>query len=130
MVGGFTFIELMIVITVIGIIMAIAVASYGFAMVKSRRGAAKGCLMESAQFVERYYTTNMTYFGVAFPNLACRGDLGDHYQFSLDGAATATAYRLRAVPTAAQDDGLCGTLSINQTGTKSETGTGDVDACW
>lgn len=120
----------MIVIAVIGIIMAIAVASYDFAMVKSRRGAAKGCLMEAAQFAERYYTTNMTYVGVAFPNLACRNDLGDHYQFSLDGAATATTYKLQAIPTAAQDDSLCGTLSIDQTGTKSETGTGDVDACW
>ena len=57
----------MIVVAIAGILMAIAVASYEFAVVKSRRSAAQGCLTEAAQYMERYYTTKLSYVDAAIP---------------------------------------------------------------
>ena len=58
---GFTLIEVMIVVAVIGILAAIAYPSYQESVTKTRRSAAQGCLVEMAQFMERFYTTNMRY---------------------------------------------------------------------
>jgi len=123
--GGFTLIELMIAVAVVAIIVAIAVGSYGFATVKARRGAAKACLASGAQFMERYYTKNYTYEGAVLPD--CDADVTDHYAVAFDGTPGANAFTIQAVPNASQDDSTCGTLSIDNTGTK---GANDVDACW
>ncbi|HEU5008531.1 MAG TPA: prepilin-type N-terminal cleavage/methylation domain-containing protein, partial [Jatrophihabitantaceae bacterium] len=52
--GGFTLIELMVALAVAAVLTAMAIAAYDFANVKTRRGAAKGCLLEAAQAMERY----------------------------------------------------------------------------
>ena len=131
---GFTLIELMIVVAVIAILAAIAYPSYSEYIIKTRRASGSACMMEMAQFMERYYTTNMTYVGAALPTTACRQETAQHYTYSLDGAATATAYRVQAQPQGAQSssDTKCATLKINQAGTKSVTGSysGNVSGCF
>jgi len=133
-VRGFTLIELMIVVGVLAILASIAFASYRNAVVNSRRAAASACLLEVAQFMEREYTTRLTYANVTtLPTLACRNDLAAFYTFSLNGAATATAYSVQAVPQGVQAsaDTKCGTLRLNQAGTRSITGSGGtVATCW
>lgn len=128
---GFTLIELMIVVAVIAILAAIAYPSYTNHIMKTRRGAAAACAMEAAQFMERYYTTHRTYKDAALPKLGCADELGDHYRFELDaGAAT---YTVRAVPKGQQasKDTACGTLSIDQAGTKAKSGSASsVSDCW
>lgn len=127
---GFTLIELMIVLAVVAILAALAVTSYDFAVVKTRRAAAKGCLAEAAQYMERYFTTNLKYTGAGVP--ACSADVTDHYRIEFAGTLDASTYTLQAVPTGAQAsaDRLCGTLSVNQAGTKGATGSGGPEACW
>ncbi|MDQ2703143.1 MAG: prepilin-type N-terminal cleavage/methylation domain-containing protein [Pseudomonadota bacterium] len=125
--GGFSLLELMIAITIVGIVTAAAIATYGDSMVKTRRGTAQACLMEAAQFMERNYTLNMTY-AVAYPNLACVQDLADFYDFAFEGVPDGDSYEVEATPTGSQlDDNICGTMSIDQAGTKTAT---DVEACW
>ena len=130
--GGFTLIELLIVIAVLAIVTAIAVASYGSSSVKARRGAAQGCLMEAAQFMERTYTINMSYAGVAYPDLACVAEQADNYTFSFSAAPSADSYTLQATPINAQlsADTKCGTLTLYNLGVKTESGTATVEACW
>lgn len=134
---GFTLIEVMIVVAVIGIIAAIAYPSYQDSIVKSKRGEAKSCLLEYTQFMERQYATNASYLvagaAPALPTLACaRG--GKYYAYSFTAAPNAptlTTYTLQAVPQATQQDKRCGTLTLNQAGTKTEGGTAtDVRDCW
>ncbi|GAB2660737.1 type IV pilin protein [Arenimonas aestuarii] len=131
---GFTLIELMIVIAIIAVLASIAYASYQNSVVNSRRAAAAACLLEVGQFMEREYTTRLTYANVnAIPALACRDDLAGLYTFSLNGAATATTYSVQAVPQGIQAsaDTKCATLRVNQAGTRSITGSGgSVSSCW
>lgn len=126
--SGFTLIELMITIAVVAIVMTIAVTSYGFATVKTHRSAAKGCLMEAAQFMERHYTTTMAYTGTAYPELACNIELEDAYDFGFDGTPDATTFALQAIPIGSQasDDTLCGTLKIDSIGSREPT----TEGCW
>ena len=126
--GGFSLIELMIAITILGIITVAAVTTYGSSTLKARRGSAEACLMEAAQFMERNYTLNMTYDVPDYPELACVDELADHYTFAFDGVPDADSYEVQATPIASQlDDTRCGVLSIDQAGTKSAN---DVLECW
>lgn len=128
---GFTLIELMIVVAVIAVLAAISYPSYRDHVIKTRRAAAAACMMEAAQFMERYYTTNMTYSGATMPTLGCLADTSRFYTIGLSAAATATAFTMRAVPTSTQNDSKCGTISIDQKGTKAKTGTaGNVSECF
>ena len=130
---GFSLIELMIVVMVIAVLAAIAYPSYTNHVTRTRRAAGGACAMEAAHYMERYYTTNMTYVGAALPQTQCMNDTVDNYTIQLSGAETATTYTVQAVPRGSQDsrDTLCATLSIDQVGTKGETGSADTAAeCW
>ena len=116
--------ELMIAIAVVGILAAIAYPSYTGQVTKTRRAAAAACLLERAQFMERYYSTNMSYAGAVVPAAACTTELGGDYTFAFSAGPTATTYTLAATPQGGQasNDTQCATLSINERGTKSVSG--------
>lgn len=123
--AGFTLIELMIVVAVVAILAAIAYPSYQEHVTKTRRAAGAGCMMEMAQFMERYYTTNMSYEGAALPETQCREDVEESYTIRLDlDRLSATTYTVEAVPQGPQEDKdtKCGTISVNQAGVKAESG--------
>ena len=129
--NGFTLVELMIVVAILGIIGSIAYPSYQDYIIRSNRSAAKACVLEHAQFMERFYTTNMTYVGAA-PDLGCRinGNLNQRYNIAVGNLGTST-YSVTATPIGAQvRDAECGTLSIDQAGTRSRTGSGALGSCW
>lgn len=132
--SGFTLIEVMIAVLIIAVLAGIAYASYERFVIEGRRKAATACLMEGAQFMERYYTTRLTYVGGS-PVLGCQNELAGSYTFPATTAATATAtgYTLSAIPAGRQatKDTKCATLGINQAGTKTESGSAaSVAECW
>ena len=130
---GFSLLELMITVAIVAILAAIALTSYQDQVVKSRRAAGAACLQERAQFMERYYTTNLTYVGAPIPT--CDAEVSQHYAVSYSVAPTAATPRvfvLQVVPQGGQAtrDTKCGTLSINQQGARAITGTGTEAECW
>jgi len=134
---GFTLIELMIVVAIIGILAAIGYPNYIQSVQKSRRADCEGALMGLAGAMERYFTTNNSYIGASLGTAA--GDIFPA-QCPIDGgtpsynltigpaAATQTTYILTASPINGQTSDSCGTLTLNQANVK---GSGDTVAnCW
>ncbi|WP_458069219.1 type IV pilin protein [Rhodanobacter sp. BL-MT-08] len=143
--AGFTLIELMIVVAIVAILTAIAYPSYVTYITKSRRVAAEGCLSQYANYMERFYTSGLSYktdgAGAANPFLTAGNTLnfdcastqqtGSYYSYTL-ASATSAAYSVQAAPISVQAtrDAKCGTLSLNQAGNRNASGTGGVSQCW
>ncbi|WP_345783826.1 type IV pilin protein [Stenotrophomonas sp. YIM B06876] len=129
-VAGFTLIELMVVVAIVAILSAIALPSYQAHVIKTRRATAAACLQERAQFMERFYTTNMTYANAPAP-AQCGQGVDDFYVIAFSAAPAAKTYAITATPTAKQKDGKCGTLSIDAKGARGKTGTAaTAGECW
>lgn len=101
--AGFSLIELMIAVLIIGILAAIAIPSYNQYKVKARRSAAMAALEHAGNVMERYHLQKNTYVGATIPP-----DTADKYVLSIT-SATQNSYTLLATPVigSAQDgDGI------------------------
>ena len=140
--NGFTLIELMIVVAIVGILAAIAYPSYQEQIRHSRRSDCAGKLIELASIMERRFTLNGSYLpaptlgtaaGDIFP-AQCPVDGGAAtYILSFSGAPTASTFTVQAAPTGAQASDKCGTLRLTNTGQKSIVGANSgltVADCW
>lgn len=118
---GFTLIEVMIVVAVVGILAAIAYPSYQDHVRKTRRAAAAACLFEYAALFERHYTTKGSYKDLTLPDppLGCQTEQSNHYTISVSGTVSDGAFALVATPKGGQAKDKCGWLGLNQAGTKS-----------
>ena len=145
---GFTLIELMIVVVIIAILSAIAYPTYINYVTKTRRNAASACLSEYANYMERYYTTNLRYDQdtsgtankVSAVQLDCSANsqTGAYYSYAAAGAPALSqnTYKILATPQGVQAtrDTTCGVLGIDQSGQRYYNGTASDAAglavCW
>jgi type IV pilus assembly protein PilE len=133
---GFTLIEMMIVVVVIGILAAIAYPSYQEYVSRARRADAQTALLELAQFMERTYTANGRYLAAdgtapALPFIESPKDgTSKYYDLGFVGAPTASSYTLRAVPKGSMVNDTCGTLTLSNTGAKGQAAGADLATCW
>ena len=123
--AGFSLIELMVVIAIVGVLAAIALPAYNDYQRQTRRTAGAACASAIAQQAERFYTTNLTYVGFAANTGICEPEVLTFYTVTAAGLAAKT-YTVSAAPTGKQSGDSCGTLSINQAGTKTPSTAG----CW
>lgn len=131
---GFSLVELMIVVAIVGILSVIAYPSYVSYTVKANRAAAEAFILGVSGKQEQYLLDNRSYA----PDLATLGltapkEVSDYYTVAIGGIGTAPpTYTVTATPTGTQatNDVACGSVSINQSGTKAVSGGAAVTSCW
>jgi type IV pilus assembly protein PilE len=131
---GFSLIELMVVVVVIGLLSAIALPSYTRYVLRSHRSSAITGVLDVASRQARYYTTNNTYttsmtaLGYPADPMPLTDSSNRYYDLSV-ASASATAFSIRAVPVNAQTKDTCGTYRISDLGVKS-VDSGTLGDCW
>ena len=128
---GFTLIELMIVIAILGIILAFAWPSYQENVRKSRRAEGTVNLLELADRLERFYSDQGTYAGATlgpaeadvFVALTENG----YYNLAIT-VQDNVSFTVTAAPTTKgkQNNDTCGTFTLTSTGQTSANGS----KCW
>jgi type IV pilus assembly protein PilE len=137
---GFTLVELLIVVVIVGILATIGIPSYRDYVRRASRADAKSVLLQNVQFLERSRTSSNSYAlkgdgGAmdvnALPAKQAPADGTAKYDIQLDNL-TATTYTLVAVPVAGgpMDDDPCANLSINELGVRAVSGAESVNTCW
>lgn len=151
---GFTLIEIVIALVILGILMAIAIPSYQNYLTKTRRTDAKTALMELSQLQETYFADNNRYAGSdsgdPFNQLNAERHgfvLKDGKFYSKEGfyrldftRVSDTYFQIKAYPEGIQADGeedlgkQCNIFIIESTGKREIEGTtnnkGNVKDCW
>lgn len=133
---GFTLIEIMIVLAIIGIVAAIAVPSYASYITKANRTDAMQFLLEVAGEQQRFFSENNAYASamsaLGYGTEDTAGSPEGHYTISISAPDNASSYVLSATPadgsTQVKDD-VCQVFTVDSTGAKGNAG-GSSDDCW
>jgi type IV pilus assembly protein PilE len=138
--NGFTLIELMIAVAIVGILAAIAIPSYTAYVKRANRTDATRTLSSIAQALERCYSQNFTYSNTA--PFVCAANNGPvvspqgYYTIVVNvvpaAPPTPESYNLTATPIAAPQtqDTACATFTVDSTGKQTATPAGNTKTCW
>lgn len=128
---GFTLVEVMIVVVIIGILAAIAYPSYDDYVKRGNRSEGQSLLSDAAARQERYFSQNNVYVTgnthLAKLGLNGRSTTGK-YTLSISKVDGDGGYTLTA--TQQFNDTKCGNLSLDATGKRAKTGTASLSDCW
>lgn len=129
---GFTLIELIVVMVIIGILTAIAIPNYTAYIQRSNRSDARNQLMMASQWMERVRNESGRYDTAVLPASFAQSPFPGtaRYNIALGNLAPGT-YTLTATAVGAADN-ICNTMSVTQTGARQFTtlGGGSLDVCW
>lgn len=139
---GFTLIEILVVVAIVGIISALMLPAYQASVQKSRRADARTALAEMASKQEQFFAQNDSYtttVDAAGTGLGLGKTTSNKDFYTLTAAAgscgtIARCYVLNAVATGAQSkDTACFKLTLDSTGRRqayTKGGATNTDICW
>jgi len=126
---GFTLIELMIAVVIVGLLAAIAYPSYRQHVYEARRAEAKAALIDVAQRLERCYSSTLTY-----ENCPTTPTQAPQYYSLTATNISARQYTLTATPINVQlGDTRCASFTLDQAmskGAKDSQGNDATSVCW
>jgi len=149
--AGFTLIELMIVVAIVGLLAAIAIPSYQSYIARGNRAAARAQLSQAAQYMQRFYAANdrydadrtgsQTIWAIMPPTLMRAPAEGTQlYEISNTGGNASSAASstftliMRPLSTGTMANDKCGGFTLTQAGTKGITAASPTAAliaeCW
>ena len=126
--GGFTLVELMVSLTVVAIIAAVAYPAYQDQMRKGRRAAAQAFLVDTASRQQQYLLDARRYAvgagAIAALSLTVPTDVASFYTVEVTPAAATVppSYQIVATPIAASAQAPDGALTLDQDGSRTRGG--------
>lgn len=137
--GGFTLIELMVTLTVLGILSAVALPAYQQYLQRGWRADARTVLLDNAQFMARFYSQNLKYrtsdTTPVAPTLPTtyspQGSTSSNAKYAITvSASDDSSFTLTATPSG-WTDSKCGNLTLNHLGEKGASQSGaNATECW
>ena len=130
--SGFSLIELMIVVVIIGILGSIAVPSYNAYIENGRRAEGKAFALDIASRQERHFTqysryaSSLTATDASGLNMGSASSENGTYSAVASVANGNTTYLMTLTPTIT--DSTCGALTLTNTGARGAGGS--VSDCW
>lgn len=126
--AGFTLIELVVVMVVIGILAAIAIPNYSEYVLRGHRSAAQAYISDLASRQSQFFLDRRRYADtVAALNVPAPAEIANRYTVTVVAVAGPPAtFTLTATPNGPQANDRCGVMTIDQTGTKGAAAT----RCW
>jgi type IV pilus assembly protein PilE len=125
--SGFTLVELLVCLTLIGILLGIALPAYQGHIQRVRRVDAQKSLVELAQSLERFYTSRGTYDGATLPFDQPPRDTGEaFYRLGFASGPDESGYVLQAEPVGAMARDACGVLTLASSGLRGAAS----ERCW
>lgn len=129
---GFSLIELMIALAIVGILSMLCLPLYSQHITHARRLEAEINLVKLANALEHYFLIHQTYQNATLSNLGFPEKIvHEQYQLVITEATDST-YAIHADPLdkQAQQDGLCASLLMDSQGKREITGAGKLNECW
>jgi type IV pilus assembly protein PilE len=125
--GGFTLVELLVCLTLIGVLLGVALPAYQEHIQRVRRVDAQKSLVELAQSMERFYTSRGTYVGATLSFDQSPRDTGKaFYRLGFASGPDESGYVLQAEPVGAMAGDACGVLTLASSGLRGAA----TERCW